>query len=209
MGEKPHNSPPAHTGAAWDELRLRLAAARTAVSREMTAVEERGILKKRARALACPHRGDDAGEALECLEFLLSNETYAIEMRWVAETLPLRDITPVPCTPAFVAGIVNVRGRIVSVIDVRTFFDLPHRGLSDLNKVIIVQDAGMVFGILADAVLGLRTVPLVELQMSIPTLTGVREEYLRGVTRDRTTILDGRRLLADRNLVVQEEVGER
>lgn len=211
MGKKPQGPKPPHSGTTdWERLRRRLEAARTAVSREVTPDDGRGILRKRARALALqPLRGEDTGGALECLEFLLANETYAIEMCWVAETCPLKALTPIPCTPAFVAGIINVRGRIVSVIDIRTFFDLPHQGLTDLNQVVIVQDGGMVFGILADAVLGVVTVPLAELQMSLPTLTGVREEYLKGVTRERTAVLDGRRLLADRNLVVQDEVAEK
>ena len=130
MGKKPQGPKPPHSGTTdWERLRRRLEAARTAVSREVTPDDERGILRKRARALALqPLRGEDTGGALECLEFLLANETYAIEMCWVAETCPLKTLTPIPCTPAFVAGIINVRGRIVSVIDIRTFMKLGTMG---------------------------------------------------------------------------------
>ena len=129
-------------------------------------------------------------------------------MSCVRETLPLKDLTPVPCTPPFVLGLIGVRGQIISVIDIRKFFDLPEKGLTDLNKVIIVHDEGMEFGILADAVLGVRTIPLAGLQPSLPTLTGVREEYLRGVTQERLVVLDGKKLLSDRRLVVHEEIEE-
>jgi purine-binding chemotaxis protein CheW len=54
--------------------------------------------------------------------------------------------------------------------------------------------------------LGVRTIPLAELEPSFPTLTGVRDEYLKGVTRDRTVVLDGKKLLGDRKIVIQEEV---
>ena len=129
-------------------------------------------------------------------------------MRWVTETFPLKELTPLPCTPTFVAGIINVRGRILSVIDIRKFFDLPEKGLTELNKVIIVHNAEMEFGILADEIIGTRTIPLAEVQLPLPTLTGIRGEYLRGVTRERTAILDGAKLLADKNLIVNEEIND-
>ena len=177
--------------------------------RELTAAEEKRILKARAQALARePLPAEAAGECLEILEFSLAYERYGIEMCWVRETLPLKELTPVPCTPQFVLGLINVRGQIMSVIDIKRFFDLPEKGLTDLNKVIIVQDGEMAFGVLADAVCSVRAIPLAELQPSLPTLTGIREEYLKGVTRDRTAVLDGRKLLGDSKIIVHEEIGD-
>jgi purine-binding chemotaxis protein CheW len=176
---------------------------------EMSPAEERKILHARAQALARePDREKGEEASLEVLEFLLASETYGIEMSCVRETLPLKDLTPVPCTPPFVLGLIGVRGQILSVIDIRKFFDLPEKGLTDLNRVIIVHDERMEFGILADAVIGVRTVPLAGLLPSLPTLTGVREEYLRGVTKERLVVLDGRKLLNDERLVVHEEIGD-
>jgi purine-binding chemotaxis protein CheW len=208
MGESPKNPTSGQAkGFDWDRLRQRLEAARTNVGLELTPDEKQGILRKRAKSLARQLEQDQcAGTNLDILEFLLTYETYAIEMRWVAETYPLKDLTPLPCTPPFVAGIINVRGRILSVIDIRKFFDLPEKGLTDLNKVIIVGNGEMEFGILADEILGTRSIQLSEIQAPLPTLTGIREEYLKGVTRERMAILDGAKLLADRNLIVHEEV---
>ena len=173
----------------------------------MTPDVEREILRKRAQTLARqPDHGEDTGAALECLEFLLAYETYAIEIDWIAGACPLKDITSLPGTPAFVAGIINVRGRILSVIDIRTFFDLPAKGLTDLNKVIILQDGMMEFGILVDEIIGTRSIPLSDVLAPPAALTGIREEYLKGVTRERTAILDGKRLLNDRNLIIDDEM---
>jgi purine-binding chemotaxis protein CheW len=192
-----------------DRLRQRLEAAGTDAGRELTPAEKKGILRKRAKVLAKELEPEqDAGAILDILEFRLNYETYAIELRWVAETYPLKELTPLPCIPPFVAGIINVRGRILSVIDIRKFFDLPEKGLTDLNKVIIVHDGEMEFGILADEILGTRSIPLAEMQPPLPTLTGIREEYLKGLTRERTAILDVKRLLGDKNLVVNEEIGD-
>jgi purine-binding chemotaxis protein CheW len=193
----------------WGRLRRRLEAARTNVGRELTPDEKQGILSKRAKVLARQLEQDQgAGARLDILEFLLTYETYAIEMRWVAETYPLKELTPLPCTPPFVAGIINVRGRILSVIDIRKFFDLPEKGLTDLNKVIIVHDGEMEFGILADMILGTRSIPVSEVQPPLPTLTGIREEYLKGLTRERTAILDGAKLLTDKKIVVHDEISD-
>jgi len=70
-------------------------------------------------------------------------------------------------------------GQILSVIDIKKFFGLPEKGLTDLNKVIVVRTQQMELGILADAVLGVRAIGLSDLQNSLPTLTGIRAEYLR------------------------------
>jgi purine-binding chemotaxis protein CheW len=64
----------------------------------------------------------------------------------------------------------------------------------------------MRFGVLADAVLGVRRVPVAGIQPSLPTLTGIREQYLKGVTHERTIVLDAQKLLADEKIVVQEQV---
>jgi len=192
----------------WDSLRRRLAASRTAAGFELTPDAAREILTARARELARPVGREGAGATLEVLEFLLSFESYAIEISWVVEAYPLRDLTPLPGTPPFVLGIINVRGRILSLIDIRVFFDLPQKGLTNLNRVIILRSGEMEFGILADEIIGTRSIPLEELQPPLPTLTGIREEYLKGVTRERTALLDGEKLLGDRKIVVNDEIEE-
>jgi purine-binding chemotaxis protein CheW len=71
-----------------------------------------------------------------------------------------------------------------------------------------MHEGEMEFGILADSIIGVRTIPLTELQPSLPTLNGVREEYLKGVSKDRTVVLDGKKLLSDRKLIVHEEIAD-
>src|SRR4051794_13858537 len=97
--------------------------------------DSRLILQARARALARrPEEAPAAGEMLEILEFTLASERYAVENRYVLEVAPLKELTPLPCTPPFVRGIVNVRGRILPVFDLKMFFDLPQKGISDLHR---------------------------------------------------------------------------
>lgn len=192
----------------WNEVRRRIESTRLAAERAWAPDPQqvRRVLKSRAQTLAREPEKAQAADGLEFLEFLLAHETYAVESRYVREVYPLQDLTPLPCTPAFVLGIVNLRGEILSVIDIKKFFELPEKGLSDLNKVIVLQSDNMLFGILADAIVGVRRVPLSEIQPSLPTLTGVREKYLKGVTGERTVLLDAEKMLADEKIIVQEQV---
>ena len=93
------------------------------------------------------------------LEFSLAYERYALETAFVREVYPLKEFTPLPCTPPFVLGIISVRGQILAVIDLKRFFNLPEKGLSDLNKVIILRRGGLEVGLLADAVSGVQAIP--------------------------------------------------
>lgn len=191
----------------WGEVRHRLEAAGRTLDEEFTPspARRRAILEARARVLAAEPPAAP-GPGFEVLEFQVANELYALETSWVREVFPLREFTPLPGTPDFVLGIIHVRGRIVSVLDLKRFFELPAQGLSDLNKVIVVGDGAMEFGILADVLIGVRRLAQEEVQAPLPTLTGIRADYLLGITRQRQVVLDGRRLLTNPAIVVAAEV---
>lgn len=204
-----HKTTPHNKAIDWREVEQRLEAARVAIERiwTPTAEETQRILKARAHTLAreaMPAEAADAG--IEVIEFLLAHERYAVESRYVREVYPLEILTPLPCTPAFVLGIINLRGEILSVIDIKKFFDLPAKGLTDLNKVIVLESKDMVFGILADVISGVHRIQRADIQSSLPTLTGIRSNYLHGVTAERVVVLDAEKLLNDETLIVQEQV---
>ena len=198
-----------HSRLDWEDIHRRLEAAQLAIgqARAPDPGEIKKVLRARARALARELQSAEAREdAIEVIEFVLAYERYAFESIFVREVYPLKALTPLPCTPPYVAGIVNIRGQIVSVLDIRKFFDLPQKGLTDLNKVIVLRSDSAEFGVLADVIIASRTIPASELQASLPTLTGIRNEYLRGVTADRLVILDAGKLVTDERLIVHEEV---
>ncbi len=169
--------------------------------------ERRRILKARAVVLAQELlENADEREQLEIVEFLLAGERYAIESAYIGEVYPLKDLTPLPCAPLFVLGVINMRGKILSIIDLRIFFEITNKGLSDLSRVIVLHDGAMEFGILADAIIDARWISRATLLPSLPTLTEIRAEYLMGVTPERLVVLDGGKILSDRNLVVHDEV---
>jgi purine-binding chemotaxis protein CheW len=174
-----------------------------------SAQETQRILKARALALAQePASGRTSSESLEIVEFVLAHERYAIESRFISEVAMLESLAPLPCVPAFVLGIVNLRGEMLPVIDLKRFFELPEKGLGDLNKIIVLRSGDALFSILADAIVGIRLILLADIHPSLPTLTVIGKNYLKGITPERLVVLDGEKLLADESIVVQEEVGE-
>ena len=173
----------------------------------MSPEQSREILKARARVLAQPVGDEKPADAtIEVIEFRLASERYAVEQSAVREVYPLVDLTRVPCTPAFVLGILNVRGKILPLIDIKKFFDIPEDGLTDLHQVVIVHGAGIELGILADAVTGVRSIAVNEVQRALPTLRGIRAQYLMGVTSEMVIILDVMKILTDPKLTVMDEV---
>lgn len=170
----------------------------------LTPERERAVLHERARQLArVPVVAEDGGLRLEVVEFMLAHEHYAIESKFVREVFSLKNLTPIPCVPPFVLGITNVRGGILSVVNMHLFFELPDRGITNLSKVVVLHSKTMEFGVLADVVLGTRWLAADSLQPPLPTLTGIREEYLKGLTSERLIVLDGERLLGSERLVVK------
>lgn len=193
----------------WDEIYKRLETTQVAIEKNLTPTieEKKKILKARAKNLAQePKATQSATEYIEVVEFLLAYEKYCIELNFISEIYPLKEITLLPCTPNFVLGIINVRGKILSVMDIKKFFNLPEKGLTDLNKVMIIHTPEMELGILADAIIGVQLIPLKDIQPPLSTLTGIHAEYLRGITKERCVILDVTKILSDQKIIVQEQI---
>jgi purine-binding chemotaxis protein CheW len=169
--------------------------------------EIRSLLKMRAVALAKePEQVRVTSNTTEIIEFTLGGETYGIESVFVREVYPLKDFTPLPGVPLFILGISNVHGQILPVVDLKIFFNLPEKGLGELNKVIILHDERIEFGILANAVNGIKVIYNEDVLPVPPTVTGIGEEYLKGVTKESLIVLNAAKLLSDKNIIVNDEV---
>jgi len=191
----------------WGAIRRRVDEAQEALAQtaEPSPDEKRAVLKARAQALAKePVTGDNEQKFIKIIQFRLASETYGIESEFVSEVYPLKDFTPLPGAPSFVLGIVNVRGQIVSVVDLKKFFNLPEKGLDELSKVIIIRNDRMEFGILADTILGIHLIALDAIQTPPATVTGIGAEYLKGVTGERVILLDAQKILDDGKMIVNE-----
>lgn len=89
---------------------------------------------------------------LQWVTFRLEGETYGINVMQVQEVLRYTEVAPVPGAPAYVLGIINLRGNVVTVIDTRHRFGLPTAEVSDQTRIVIIEADNHVVGIMVDAV---------------------------------------------------------
>jgi purine-binding chemotaxis protein CheW len=89
---------------------------------------------------------------LQWVTFRLDNETYGINVMQVQEVLRYTEIAPVPGAPAYVLGIINLRGNVVTVIDTRQRFGLDSASITDNSRIVIIEADKQVVGILVDSV---------------------------------------------------------
>lgn len=89
---------------------------------------------------------------LQWVTFRLEGETYGVNVMQVQEVLRYTEIAPVPGAPAYVLGIINLRGNVVTVIDTRSRFGLQSGEVTDQTRIVIIEADKHVIGILVDAV---------------------------------------------------------
>lgn len=165
--------------------------------------EQCDILRRRAAILAEPPEQVLTEKTIQVVEFLLSSEVYAFELNYVKKVIPLKDVVLLPGTPSFIYGITNYLGQIVSVLDLRMFFELPTARDGKALKIIVLQSQHMQVAVLAEEIIGVKECIVSQLQTDLPTLTGVRSRYLKGVSPQQTILLDVVSLLSDESLIVQ------
>lgn len=144
-----------------------------------------------------------ANEELQLVIFRLAKEEYGLPITKVQEINRLVPITKLPQTPTFMEGIINLRGRIIPVIDLRKRFSLSADEQSEDNRIIIVEVNGQTVGIIVDAVT--EVVRLAGASVEPPPPTFILDaQYIHGVGKleERLLIL----LDIDKILTSQEEI---
>lgn len=151
-------------------------------------------------------------ESIEIIEFALqtdnSVEKYAMEVLYVNEVYSVKRVTTLPCTPPFIIGIMNFRGKIISVIDIRTFLGFSMKKIDGnaVRKVIVIKVDEIEIGIAADTILGCNKVSLTEIQQNVLTITNLKSNYFKGVTKERSIVLNIENIMMDEKIIVDEEV---
>jgi purine-binding chemotaxis protein CheW len=189
----------------WQAVRDRLARATAATEAAVTLSPERAraVLQERARSLArVPPVPPAAAEVLEVVTFGLAEEHYAVETRFLREVAHLGDFTPVPGAPDFLVGVMNLRGEILDVLDLRRSLGIPGAAPGAQALVLVLGGDRAEFGVVADAVHEVRMLRREELHPAPATCP--RPEYLRGVTAGALPVLDGEALLADGRLFIDQ-----
>jgi len=140
---------------------------------------------------------------LQLVTFRLANEEYGLPITKVREINRLVPVTKLPQTPSFMEGIINLRGLIIPVIDLRKRFEMSIAAHDEDTRIIIVEISGEIVGVIVDAVTEVVRLDTANIEPS-PATVAVESQYIEGVGKidDRLIIL----LNIDKVLTNQEEL---
>ncbi|MGA2915929.1 MAG: chemotaxis protein CheW [Sedimentisphaerales bacterium] len=119
-------------------------------------------------------------QTIRLVVFRVSNEWYGIEITKTKEVAIIDRITYLPSSPENVAGIANLRGDILSVMDFKKKFGLPHEDLTDKSRLVVIESGDLETGLLVDEVNEVIEVAAKEIHPTLTTITPERAEYLLG-----------------------------
>jgi purine-binding chemotaxis protein CheW len=172
------------------------------------APETKAIFRERANNLRQKSDRESSAINMSLAVVALNGEYFGINLAIVREFTEIRQVTPVPCTPDLIVGNMNLRGEIVTLIDIRNVFN---RGatIKSLNKAIVVEVEELVAGIVVDEILDIIYLNGSEIGIIPAALHSANHEYLKGTAfygEKMMAVLNLQKLLTQGGMVVDEEV---
>jgi purine-binding chemotaxis protein CheW len=147
---------------------------------------------------------------LQTVSFMLGAEEFGVDIHKVQEINRMADITRIPEAPSYVAGIVNLRGKIVPVVSLRARFGMEQLAYDKNTRIIVCDTDGLVIGLIVDAVSEVLRIPAETLEEPPAAVRGGGREYLSGIIKlqDRLLLfLDITRLTSELAAQVGDLVG--
>ncbi len=120
-------------------------------------------------------------QLVQLIVFRTGNEEFCVPIDDVQEIIKIGKITPIPDAPSFIQGLINVRGDIVAIIDVKARFSLPNLGDSVCKHIIITQQSSGLFGLMVEEVLEVLRVKKTDINTKPSILLKIHEKFVSGV----------------------------
>jgi purine-binding chemotaxis protein CheW len=132
-----------------------------------------------------------SGDRIQVVSFHLGSEEYGVDISQVQEIIRMVEITHVPRAPRFMEGVINLRGQLIPIIDLRTRFHMPRIEQTKSTRIVVTEIAGKKVGIIVDSVSEVINIPLEQVEDAPDMIAGVGTEYIQGVGKvgDRLIIL--------------------
>ncbi len=156
-------------------------------------------------APARPVSGAETGVGGKFLTFFLGDEAYGLEILKVHEIIGMLPITRVPRTPTFIRGVINLRGKVIPVVDLRSKFSLPTVDDTEQTCVIVVEVGDVEMGIVVDRVSEVLTIASSEIDPAPSFGVAVNTDFILGIGKTGnkvTMLLDIRRVLSGRDVEI-------
>lgn len=138
-----------------------------------------------------PSQKKQDDELLQLVTFSIGDEEFGVNILKVQEIIRTMEITKVPRAPAFVEGVINLRGKVIPIIDLRRRFGLyPKPGDKD-TRIIVIEINNIIVGFIVDAVSEVLRIPAGTVEPTPPVVAGVESDYISGVgkLKDRLLIM--------------------
>lgn len=164
------------------------------------------ILRQRAIKAAKKMDVSEGEEGMDVIYFRIGNEEYAIEAEAVSEVRTFMELTPVPYAPSYIQGIFHMRGRFVSVVNLKRFFGMETQSGDVSRTILLLSNGEMEFGVAVDAVLEHSKLSKKTLQAIPSDLDLPRPDLIVGVSEEGVIVLNGKKFLGDSAMRVHQEV---
>lgn len=130
-------------------------------------------------------------EVLQFVTFTLNNEEYAVDILSVQEINRITEITRVPNSPDYVEGVINLRGKVIPVINLRRKFNLEDRASDETSRIIIMDIGGITNGLIVDSVSEVLRVPSSVIEQAPAVSSDKGSKFIKGIAKleDRLIIL--------------------
>ncbi len=138
-------------------------------------------------------------ELIQLVTFSIGEEEFGVDILKVQEIIRTMEITKVPRAPEFVEGVINLRGKVIPIVDLRKRFGLETRDHDKHTRIIVIEINQMIVGFVVDSVSEVLRIPANTVEPPPPVVSGLESEYISGVGKlqDRLLILlDLNRLLS-------------
>lgn len=171
--------------------------------------EDRTVLQERTLALMSQNKLLDTHHFIPLAIVSLGQEIFGIDLKIVREFTDILKITPIPCCPSHIVGNINLRGEIITLIDICGLLALPWSKKSSQIKVVIVDVEDLVIGLIVDEVFDVLLLDPEKIAPIPTAIHSVKEEYLQGATIYREKmlgLLNLAKILMSGGLVVEEAI---
>lgn len=168
--------------------------------------EERSTMEDKHKSVTT---GKASDEILQLVSFNIGTEEFGVDILKVQEINRMVDITRVPRSPDFVEGIINLRGKVIPIIDIRKRFNMELAEHDKNTRIVVVDIDGQVMGMVVDSVSEVLRIPASTIEPPPKVVSSIDSDYIRGVAKleDRLLIyLDLSRILSGEERKVLAEL---
>lgn len=144
----------------------------------------------------------DIQNVSQIVSFRLANEEYGVDIMRVQEIILMGKITRMPEVPDFVCGLINLRGHVIPIVDLRRRFDLSAAEADEHTRIIVVNVGGQTIGMVVDAVNEVLRISSDQIEPPPSSIAGIDHTYINGLVKFDDKLLI---LLSIENILSQEE----